>query len=80
METVEELESGLYEEFNHIKEENFLNNSKYMKILGDQDSLRKSDKKVVFVDEDDNEYEPIDRTVGADRGKFIIIYHHLCMF
>ena len=80
METVEELESGLYEEFNHIKEEHFLNNSKYMKILGDQDSLTKSDTKVVFVDEDDNEYEPIDRTVGADRGKFIIIYHHLCMF
>ena len=39
-------------------------NFKYLDILGDNGTSPISDNKEVIVDEDDNEYEPIDRMVG----------------
>jgi len=57
-----EYEPGLYEEFNYKEKTNLLKkNFKYLDILGDNGTSPISDNKEVIVDEDDNEYEPIDR-------------------
>ena len=62
---LEDFETDLYEEFNNQEDEKISNiYSKYLKIIDDNEDLTKSDKKVMFANQDDNEYEPIDRTVG----------------
>ena len=67
---LEDFEPDLYEEFNN-QEDGKISNiySKYLKIIDDNENSTKSDKKVMFADEDDNEYEPIDRTVGDESQK-----------
>ena len=62
---LEDFEPDLYEKFNNQEDEKIYNiYSKYLKIIDDNENSTKSDKKVMFADKDDNEYEPIDRTVG----------------
>ena len=65
LKNVEDFEPDFYEEFNIGEDEKTLNNhSKYLKIIDEDEDSIESDKKVKFANEDDNEYEPIDRTVG----------------
>ena len=67
---LENFEPDLYEEFNNQEDGKIYNiYSKYLKIIDDNENSTKSDKKVIFANEDDNEYEPIDRTVGDDSQK-----------
>ena len=67
---LEDFETDLYEEFNNQEDEKISNiYSKYLKIIDDNEDLTKSDKKVMFANQDDNEYEPIDRMVGDDSQK-----------
>ena len=67
---LEDFEPDLYEEFSNQEDENISNiYSKYLNIIEDNENKTKSDKKVMFADEDDNEYEPIDRTVGDESQK-----------
>ena len=61
----EEFEPEIYEEFNKQEDKTSLCYSKYLEVLDDHNIQNKSQKKVMFADDDDNEYEPIDRTVGA---------------
>ena len=68
----EDFEPDLYEEFSNQEDEKISNiYSKYLNIIEDNENSTKSDKKVMFADEDDNEYEPIDRTVGDDSQKHV---------
>ena len=65
LENVEDFEPDLYEEFNIGEDEKTLNIfSKYLKIIDEHEDSIESDTKVMFANVDDNEYEPIDRTVG----------------
>ena len=65
LENVEDFEPDLYEEFNIGEDEKTLNTvSKYLKIIDEHEDSIESDIKVMFANVDDNEYEPIDRTVG----------------
>ena len=67
---MEDFEPDLYEEFSNQDDEKISNiNSKCLNVIEDNLNSTKSDKKVMFVNEDDNEYEPIDRTVGDDSQK-----------
>ena len=65
LENVENFEPDFYEEFNNGEADKTLNiYSKYLKIIDEHEDSIESDKKVMFANGDDNEYEPIDRMVG----------------
>ena len=65
LENVEDFEPDLYEEFNIEEDEKTINTvSKYLKIIDEHEDSIESEKKVMFANVDDNEYEPIDRKVG----------------
>ena len=65
LENIEDFEPDLYEEFNIGEDEERLNIfSTYLKIIDEHEDSIESDKRVKFANVDDNEYEPIDRTVG----------------
>ena len=71
---LEDFEPDIYEEFSNPEDEKTLpSHSKYLEILDDHYSSTKSDKKVMFADDSDNEYEPIDRMVGDDSAPLIIL-------
>ena len=71
---LENFEPDLYEEFSNQEDDKISNiYSKYLNIIDDNENSTKSVTKVVFADEDDNEYEPIDRTVGDDSENICLL-------
>jgi hypothetical protein len=67
---LEYFEPDQYEEFSN-KENDKLSDiyAKYLQIIDDNDNSTRINRKVMFADEDDNEYEPIDRTDCQEKVK-----------